>query len=102
MWRVIRNLYEKTDNCVLVGDEKTEYFGVVGRKVAILLYADDIVLIADNAEGLQRGMGIATSWGRKWQCIFNRSKWYMGRGRRKMGNGGWEEGKWSRWTATNI
>ena len=109
MWRIIRNIYEKTESCVLVGDEKTEYFEVevgvqqgcilsptlfsiyinsmakeinqsrigievLGMKVAILLYADDIVLIAGSAGELQRGMRIITRWGRKWQCRFNRGK----------------------------
>ena len=47
---------------------------VLGSRIAILLYADDIVVIAESAAGLQRGMNIITKWGRKWQCIFNRSK----------------------------
>ena len=47
---------------------------VAGRKIAILLYADDIVLISDSAKGLQRSMHIVTKWGRKWQCRFNRGK----------------------------
>ena len=109
MWRIIRSIYEKTESCVLVGDEKTDYFGVevgvregcilsptlfsiyinsmadeinqsgigievMGSRIAILLYADDIVLIAESAGELQRGMDIITRWGRKWQCIYNRSK----------------------------
>ena len=28
MWRIIRNIYEKTESCVLVGEEKTDYFEV--------------------------------------------------------------------------
>ena len=38
---------------------------VLGRKIAILLYADDIVLIAESTGELQRGMDIITRWGRK-------------------------------------
>ena len=128
MWRVIRNLYKKTESCVLVGNEKTDYFGVevgvrqgcvlspllfsiyinvlakeingsgigievLGRKVAILLYADDIVLISGSAEGLKRGMAIATSWGRKWQCTFNRGKSeVVVYGSRKERDGEWSLG----------
>jgi hypothetical protein len=109
MWRVLRNLYSGTQNCVIVGGEKTDFFeveegvrqgcvlsptlfsiylnGVVreiyengsgidvcGKKLAILLYADDIVLIANSAEELQRNMEIMTDWGRKWKCTFNKKK----------------------------
>ena len=89
IWRVIRNMYAKTRNCVIVGEEKTDFFDVdigvrqgcvlspilfsiyinglakeientgiginiLGRKIAILMYADDIVIVADTAEDLQR------------------------------------------------
>ena len=47
---------------------------VLGRTIAILLYADDIVVIAESVADLQRGMRIITEWGRKWQCRFNRGK----------------------------
>ena len=109
IWRIIRSLYENTESCVLIGEEKTNYFDVdvgvrqgcilsptlfsiyinsmaeeinqsgigievLGSRIAILLYADDIVLIAESAGDLQRGMHLITYWSRKWQCIFNRSK----------------------------
>ena len=100
MWRVCKNIYEKTQSCVLVGQERTDFFDVeVGvrqgcvlspilfsiyintlakeivesrigikidnDKIAILLYADDIVLIADTAEDLRIGMKITTECGKK-------------------------------------
>ena len=40
----------------------------------MLLYADDIVLIAGSVADLQRAMRIVTKWGSKWQCRFNRGK----------------------------
>ncbi len=109
MWRVCKNIYEKTQSCVLVGQERTDFFDVeVGvrqgcvlspilfsiyintlakeivesrigikidnDKITILLYADDIVLIADTAEDLRIGMKITTEWGKKWRCSFNQDK----------------------------
>ena len=109
MWRVCKNIYEKTQSCVLVSQERTEFFDVelgvrqgcvlspilfsiyintlakeitesgIGikideEKIAILLYADDIVIIADTAEDLRTGMKIATKWGKKWRCSFNQDK----------------------------
>ena len=43
-------------------------------KIAILLYADDIVILAEMAEYLKTGMQIATNWGKKWRCSFNQNK----------------------------
>ena len=109
IWRIIRNLYERTQSCVLVDDERTDFFDVEvgvrqgcvlsptlfaifinnlareisesgvgidvgGKKVAILLYADDIVIITDSAEDLKKSMKIATNWGKQWRCSFNRDK----------------------------
>ena len=89
MWRVIRNMYKNTQNCVLTGNEKTEFFSVdvgvrqgcvlsptlfsiyvnglakkiiesgigieiEGKKIPILLYADDIVIIADSIKELKK------------------------------------------------
>ena len=50
--------------------------GVVinGIKVAILLYADDIVIIASSEDELKQGLRIVTDWGKKWRCSFNQDK----------------------------
>ena len=47
---------------------------VENEKIAILLYADDIVLITDSAVNLKIGLRIATDWGKKWRCSFNQKK----------------------------
>ena len=60
---VVREIYENGSG-----------IDVCGKKLAILLYADDIVLIANSAEELQRNMKIMTDWGRKWKCTFNKKK----------------------------
>ena len=39
-----------------------------------LQYADDIVIITDNAEDLRTGMKIVSEWGKKWRCSFNQDK----------------------------
>ena len=44
------------------------------RKIAVLLYADDIVIITDNAEDLKKGLRIATNFGKKWRCKYNVKK----------------------------
>ena len=44
---------------------------VYGRRVGILLYADDIVLIAENADQLQLMLDRATHYASRWQFRFN-------------------------------
>ena len=39
-----------------------------------MLYADDIVLVSDNRDELQKMMDTATKWGKKWKCTFNKKK----------------------------
>ena len=34
------------------------------------LYADDVAILAEPAEDLQRGLDVVTSWGRKWRFTF--------------------------------
>lgn len=47
---------------------------VKDRKIAVLLYADDIVIITDKAEDLKKGLKIATNFGKKWRCKYNTKK----------------------------
>jgi len=44
------------------------------RRIVVLLYADDIVVITCDTKDLQRGLRIATDCGKKWWCSFNHSK----------------------------
>ena len=47
---------------------------VTSKKIAILLYADDIVIITDNPKDLKKGLKIATEFGKKWRCKYNAKK----------------------------
>ena len=47
---------------------------VTNKKIAILLYADDIVIITDNPKDLRKGLEIATEFGEKWRCKYNSKK----------------------------
>ena len=42
--------------------------------MALLLYADDIVLIADSRKELNRGLEIAGNFGYNWRCKYNAKK----------------------------
>jgi hypothetical protein len=44
---------------------------VYERRVSVLLYADDLVLLADNAEDLQRMLNCAAEFAKKWRFSFN-------------------------------
>ncbi len=43
-------------------------------RLSILLYADDIVLIADSADDLQRMLDCVHTWTQKWRLNVNISK----------------------------
>ena len=47
---------------------------VGGRIVVILLYDDDIVVLADTAEDLHRALDATTAWGSRWRASFNQKK----------------------------
>ena len=44
------------------------------KKVAVLMYADAIVIITDNPQDLKKGLQIATEFGKKWRCKYNVKK----------------------------
>jgi hypothetical protein len=46
---------------------------VFGRRVSVLLYADDIVLVADSAPNLQAMLNCAQGYATKWRFRFNSS-----------------------------
>ena len=47
---------------------------VKNKKIAVLLYADDIVIITENPQDLRKGLKIASNFGTKWRCKFNTKK----------------------------
>ena len=47
---------------------------IKNKKVSILMYADDIVIIADNPQDLKKGLQIASEFGKKWRCRYNAKK----------------------------
>jgi hypothetical protein len=103
MWRMITNMYNKVESCVLVEGKATSWFGVeVGvrqgcvispvlfsifvdglarkikesglgveikeessEKLGLLMYADDIVLIAKNEKDLQKMIDIVVKYSHK-------------------------------------
>ena len=60
----------------LVDDLKEANLGVVidGTRIPILLYADDIVLLADSAEELQLMLNVATKYSQTWRFKYNNKK----------------------------
>ena len=55
-------------NCI-VNDLKQISGGVLvlDTKIDLLMYADDIVLFAENANSLQKMLDCVTSWTEKWR-----------------------------------
>lgn len=45
-----------------------------GRNIGILMYADDVVLISETADGLQKQLDILNNWCNKWQIELNSEK----------------------------
>ena len=109
MWRMLRNMYAKTESCVEVDGKQSSWFevkegvmqgcvlspllyavfidglarqikeqcrGVVvdGIRVQLLLYADDIVLMAESAEELQSMLTILHDYSKKWRFDVNVGK----------------------------
>ena len=44
------------------------------HKVSILLYADDIAIISENEENLQKMLDKLNEWCKKWELVINREK----------------------------
>lgn len=64
-----------------------------GRNIASLFYADDIVIITDEAEKLKKMLKIATNYGIKWRCKYNNKKTrVLILGKNKKENHDWETG----------
>ena len=42
--------------------------------MSLLMYADDMVLLADTQEGLQRSITLAYEYSRRWRFLFNVGK----------------------------
>ena len=109
IWRVIKAFYQSTESCVLVGNQKTEWFsGDVGvrqgavtsplffsifvndlvneirqvgggiqiceKLISILLFADDIVLLADSKEELQDMLTVLSKFTARWRLRVNKKK----------------------------
>jgi hypothetical protein len=57
----------------IVDDVKSVNVGIKidGHNICILLYADDIVLLSETEEGLQKLLDKVDEWSRKWKIKFN-------------------------------
>ena len=60
----------------LIEDVKDLDLGIpIGTtKLSILVYADDVVILAENEEDLQTMLDVISQWGRKWRIKFNNRK----------------------------
>ena len=101
MWRVLRSIYGTVDSCVRIGEELTDWFpietgvrqglfinGLVrelrkinkgveieeGQTINSLLYADDIVLMAENRYQLQEMLDVVAAYAKKWRFELNPRK----------------------------
>ena len=126
MWRVIRKLYAKTESCVLVEDQRTEWSrcdvgvrqgcvmspnlfslfingmaediksaakGIVwaDKKVSLLMFADDVVLLAEEEKDMETMLEVAHRYSRRWRFQFNAAKCKV-MANRKRSNGVWTIG----------
>jgi len=108
-WRVLKNLYEIVESCVLVGRKRSEWFVVEagvrqgcilspilfaifieglaralkrvkvsstleGVKFNIALFADDLVILAESREDLQKLLDAAFQYSEKWRFTWNCAK----------------------------
>jgi hypothetical protein len=99
MWRVIKKFYEHCEVAVKVNGELQEWYEeVVGLRegcvlsplifavyiaelateieskvegVMVLLFADDVIIVADTRKDLQKALDIAFDYSRKWRFAFN-------------------------------
>src|SRR3954467_12281414 len=55
-------------------NEKGKGVDVGGRRVRLLMYADDIVLLAESARDLQNMLDIVTGYSRRWRFRLNPKK----------------------------
>jgi hypothetical protein len=47
---------------------------VGGKKISCLLFADDLVVVADTEEGMKRALSDLDTWARQWRFVFNAGK----------------------------
>ena len=62
------------NDLTLMINEANLGISISGRNIGILLYADDIVLLAENELNLQRQMDILNTWCNKWRLNVNLTK----------------------------
>jgi hypothetical protein len=109
MWRILKNLYQKVESCILLGDHRTDFFNIQvgvrqgcilspilfilfindlceaikklnkgvafgGRYLSILFFADDIVILAETKEDLEKMLALVYEYSLKWRCKFNYEK----------------------------
>jgi hypothetical protein len=99
MWRVVKKFYEQCEVAVRVNGELQDWYEeIVGvregcvlspllfavfiaglpdeiesqvKGVIVLLFADDVIIIAETREGLQKALDIAYGYSRRWRFAFN-------------------------------
>ena len=126
MWRVIRKLYAKTESCVLVENQRTEWsrcdVGVrqgcvmspnlfslfingmaeeikaaakgiawADKRVCLLMFADDVVLLAEEEKDLETMLEVAHRYSKRWRFQFNAAKCKVMANRRRR-EGAWKIG----------